>query len=55
VEFRGAGHLAWTDLNPRFQQSMAAYGVAFFDQYLKDEKTDTLTSKRADVSVLRSK
>ena len=35
VEFRGAGHLAWTDLNPRFHGIIDRYSVAFFDRYLK--------------------
>jgi len=35
VELRGAGHFAWSDLNPKFQAIISEYGVAFFDQYLK--------------------
>ncbi len=37
VEFEGAGHFAWTNLNRRHQTSIDAYGVAFFDAYLKGE------------------
>jgi len=37
VEFDGAGHFAWTNLNRRYQTSIEAYGVAFFDAYLKGE------------------
>jgi len=37
VEFRRAGHLAWTDLNPMFHQEINAYALAFFDKYLKRE------------------
>jgi predicted dienelactone hydrolase len=44
VEFRGAGHLAWTDLNPHFQDVIDRYGIAFFDRYLKGEtKSDPIT------------
>ncbi len=35
VEFDGAGHFAWTDLNKKFQEPISAYTVAFFDRYLK--------------------
>lgn len=35
VELEGAGHFAWTDLNPRFQSVIDEYSVAFFDRYLK--------------------
>jgi predicted dienelactone hydrolase len=35
VEFQGAGHLAWTGLNPRFHDIIDRYSVAFFDRYLK--------------------
>ena len=55
VEFRGAGHLAWTDLNPNFQPEISAYSVAFLDKYVKGIRNTDLTTKSADVSVLRSK
>ena len=35
VEFEGAGHFAWTDLNPSFQSIINQYSIAFFDQYLR--------------------
>jgi predicted dienelactone hydrolase len=35
VEFEDAGHLAWTNLNKRFQELIDRYSVAFFDRYLK--------------------
>ena len=45
VEFRGAGHFAWTDLNQKFQPIIDRYSVAFFDQYLKrDTAPDRLAS-----------
>ena len=36
VELRGAGHFAWTELNPLFQRTVAAYAIAFFDRELRD-------------------
>jgi predicted dienelactone hydrolase len=57
VEFEGAGHFAWTDLNRTYQQSINAYSVAFFDAYLKGEThlLTELTSGRCadDVSDVR--
>jgi predicted dienelactone hydrolase len=35
VELNRAGHLAWTDLNPRFQSVISSYSIAFFDRYVK--------------------
>jgi predicted dienelactone hydrolase len=35
VEFDGAGHFAWTDLNPKFQPAIIDYSRAFLDRYLK--------------------
>jgi predicted dienelactone hydrolase len=43
VEFNGAGHLAWTGLNPRFHRAIEEYSVAFLDRYLKPDTTDRLT------------
>lgn len=37
VEFRRAGHFAWTNLNPSFQRDINAYALAFFDRYLKGQ------------------
>jgi predicted dienelactone hydrolase len=34
VELQGAGHLAWTNLNPNFQDLINRYSVAFFDRYV---------------------
>ena len=48
VEFEGAGHLAWTDLNKRYQDVIDAYSVAFFDQYLKAQSSDTLARLMED-------
>jgi len=35
VLFDGAGHFAWTDLNPTYQASILAYGRAFLDHALR--------------------
>jgi predicted dienelactone hydrolase len=35
VELRGAGHFAWTGLNPLFHETINDYSIAFFDRYLK--------------------
>jgi predicted dienelactone hydrolase len=61
VEFEGAGHFAWTNFNPRFQQVISQYGVAFFNRYLKGmSNPDPLApllldkSKPPQVSLVRS-
>ena len=49
MEFEGAGHFAWIDLNPNYHDIINRYSVAFFDRYLKDETApnplDALTQK----------
>ena len=55
IEFQRAGHFAWTDLNPRFQASIAIYSAAFFDKFLLGKSNPTLQNKRDDVADLRSK
>jgi predicted dienelactone hydrolase len=60
VEFRGAGHLAWTDLNPRFHGIINRYSVAFFNRYLKESSggdglAGLFESERPrEISLLRS-
>jgi predicted dienelactone hydrolase len=60
VEFRGAGHLAWTDLNPRFHGIINRYSVAFFNRYLKESSGgDGLAAlfeseRPREISLLRS-
>ncbi len=54
VELEGAGHFAWTDLNPRFHEAINAYSIAFFDAYLKDKPfPDALLRKGKQVSDIR--
>ena len=38
VEFQGAGHFAWTNVNPLFHDLIDRYSVAFFDHYLKGQQ-----------------
>ena len=39
VEFSGAGHFAWTNLNKFYQPLINDYALAFFDRYLKRTTT----------------
>jgi predicted dienelactone hydrolase len=56
VEFQGAGHFAWTNLNPRFQAIIERYSVYFFDRYLKGDALPDLFggARPRGVSFLRS-
>jgi len=42
MELDGAGHFAWTDLNPKFHSLIDTYSIAFFDRYLKSLSPDPL-------------
>jgi predicted dienelactone hydrolase len=55
VDLDGAGHFAWTNLNPRFQSTIVSYSVAFFDRYVKGDRDADLTSRLDHVDDLRSK
>jgi predicted dienelactone hydrolase len=35
VELKGAGHFAWTELNPVYQKTIADYAISFFDRELR--------------------
>ncbi|MFN8607242.1 MAG: alpha/beta hydrolase [Vulcanimicrobiota bacterium] len=54
VEFRRAGHFAWTDLNPQFQSCIVHYCLAFLDRYVKGNKNADLTGRLPQVLELRS-
>jgi len=54
VEFQGAGHFAWTDLNPKFQPSIIYYTEAFLDRYVKGSSAE-FSKKLGDVSQIRVK
>ena len=55
VEFDGAGHFAWTDLNPDFHASIVTYSLAFLNKYVKGDGAADPTRKLANVADLRSK
>jgi predicted dienelactone hydrolase len=55
VELRGAGHLAWTDLQPRFQDTIVHYALAFFDAHLKDQSPAPLRERYGDAVDVRAK
>jgi pimeloyl-ACP methyl ester carboxylesterase len=54
VEFDGAGHFAWTDPRGTYQPTIDAYGVAFFDRYLKGKPfPPSLTRPDDNVTVVK--
>lgn len=55
IEFQGAGHLAWTDLNPRFQGSILEYSLAFLNRYLKGDQSADPGRRRSGVAEVRVK
>jgi predicted dienelactone hydrolase len=46
VVLSGAGHFAWTELNPEFQAIIARYAVAFFDRELASKPAPFLDDAR---------
>lgn len=55
VELAHAGHLAWTDLNPRFHDTIVHYALAFFDAELKAGALAALNARYGEVDDVRSK
>ncbi len=55
VEFRDAGHMAWTDLIPRHQASIEYYCLAFLDTHLEREWRANPAQRLGDVADLRVK
>lgn len=54
VEFRGAGHFAWTNLRADFHQTIVDYSIAFLDYYVRGVGTvEALHTKQAKVADLR--
>lgn len=54
VEFRNAGHSAWTDLARGNRDSIIVYSLAFMNHYVKGEPAEpVLTQTLSDVSALR--
>lgn len=47
VELKGAGHFAWTELNPLYQKTIADYAIAFFDRELRDSPAPLLNAPPA--------
>jgi predicted dienelactone hydrolase len=55
VDFKGADHLSWTQLEMGYKDDIIHYSLAFFDKYLKGDKSADLTTKLPNVDDLRSK
>jgi hypothetical protein len=55
VEFQDAGHMAWTDLIPRNQESIECYCLAFLDTHLNREWRADPAPRLGDVAGLRVK
>lgn len=54
VDFQGAGHMAWTNLNREYQQEILEYSIAFLDRYvLGIGPSLTLTTKMKQVAQMR--
>ncbi|MEW5977624.1 MAG: dienelactone hydrolase family protein [Acidobacteriota bacterium] len=53
VVFQGAGHLAWTDLNSRFQAIITDYSLAFLNRYLKGDPQADPSRRQGAVANLR--
>ena len=54
VEFRRAGHFAWTDIHSTFHEDITSYSLAFMNHYVKGESPDPLlTHPSKAVSMLR--
>ena len=55
VEFTGAGHFAWTDLNKRFHAPSTECCVAFFDRFLKGHSSIDPAKRPSQFADLRSR
>ena len=55
VELHNAGHLAWTDLQPRFQDSVTHYALLFLDTYVKGAKPIGLRDRYGDATEVKTK
>jgi predicted dienelactone hydrolase len=55
IEFQGAGHLAWTDVNPKFQTSITDYSLAFLNRHVKGDKGADPSQRKSGVAELRVK
>jgi predicted dienelactone hydrolase len=55
VELRQADHLAWTDLQQRFQDSVTHYSVDFFNAYLKGASPAPLKERYGEAIEAKTK
>jgi len=55
VDFQGAAHFAWTDLNPTFQSAIVDYSVAFLNRHVKGDARADPTKRQAGVAELQIK
>ncbi len=55
VELEHADHLAWTDREPRFQDTIVHYALAFFDAHLKGGPTAPLRERYGEAATVRAK
>jgi predicted dienelactone hydrolase len=56
VEFDGAGHFAWTDINPKYHGAIVDYSRAFLDHCLKGKPFPAaLATPHAGVTVVETK
>ena len=55
VEFEGAGHYAWTNLNETMQEPIIEYALAFFDHCLKGKDFPTeLLQRHGDIAMVKA-
>lgn len=55
VVFKRAAHFAWTDLNPRFHESISDFTLAFLDRYLRDPPVPTAWPKAKNVAAFKQR
>jgi hypothetical protein len=54
VDFKGAGHFAWTNLRATMHDDILAYALPFLDRYVRAmQATSQLTTQRSSVEQLR--
>jgi predicted dienelactone hydrolase len=55
VEFQGAGHFAWTDLQDASQDLIAEYSIAFVDRYVRGHGGTNPAARRAGLADMKVK
>ncbi len=55
VEFKRAGHFAWTDLTAGYHEEIRFYCLCFLNRYLKNQQSTCIDRGFPDVSDVRSK